>query len=336
MRALLVVQAGPGAGTSFALDPREQPVFSVGRSSRCKVCLSDQRASRHHLDVRWNGRAWEVTDQGSTNGTFVNGVQIHGVHQLQPGDHITLGETTMLWQELSSYPVSPPVSRRDELLAQGLGPEDRARREYGPSPRSPSKTAEKDRTRPAFVAAYWVIQALVAGSIVCLGAGAFLPWLQVTGSLAQDLQPLLQGLADVVASLSGQESILNVSRQIGGLEGYGKLTLLVALVSTIALLVDVFSRRRSVIPGIVYLLTSLMAGGAVAFDLVNYYRFYGQMQDLTLLFGVRLEQVVEVFDQFLDVSVTPMIGLNLTGLGLLLLLVGAVGRLGLVFFDRGR
>jgi len=182
--------------------------------------------------------------------------------------------------------------------------------------------------------AYWSVQATVAAAIVCLGAGAFLPWLQVTGSLAKDLQPLLQTLADIVAVLSGPDSVLNVSQQIDGLEGYGKLTLVVAVVSMGALVIDIFFHRRSAIPGIVYLLSSLMAGGAIAFDLVNYYRFYSQMKDLTLLFGIQLEEVVEVFDQFLEVTVSPMIGLVLTGLGLLLLLVGAVGRLSVAFLDQ--
>lgn len=186
------------------------------------------------------------------------------------------------------------------------------------------------------VAVYWLVQALVAAGIVCLGMGAFLPWLQVTGSLAQDLQPLLQGLANLVAILSGQDSMLHVSQQIGGLEGYGKLTLLVAVVSLIILAADIFFLRRSAIPGIVYLLCSLLAGGAIAFDLVNYYRFYSRMRDLTLLFGIQLEEVVEVFDRFMDVSVTPMSGLILTGLGLVLLLGGAVGRLSLAFLDRDR
>jgi hypothetical protein len=184
--------------------------------------------------------------------------------------------------------------------------------------------------------AYWLVQAAVAAAIVCLGAGAFLPWLQVTGSLAEDLQPLLQGLADIVAVLSGPDSMFNVSQQIDGLEGYGKLTLVVAIVSTGALVMDVLFYRKSAIPGIVYLLSSLMAGGAIAFDLVNYYRFYSQMKDLTLLFGIQLEEVVEVFDQFMQVTISPMIGLVLTGLGLILLLAGAVGRLVVAFLDRRR
>ena len=336
MKALLVLQEGPGAGSAHPLNPRTQPVTSVGRSSKCDIRLNDQRASRHHCDIWWNGHAWEVTDQGSTNGTYLNGVQIQGPRELRLGDRITVGETTMVLREPTSQaaaPMAPPVGRQ---LSGVAGRVDPSRGNSDPDSLPRSKASETARGRPGLAAAYWVIQALVAASIACLSAGAFLPWLQVAGSLAQDLQPLLQGLANVVAVLSGQDSIFNVSQQIGGLEGYGKLTLLVAIVSTVVLVVDIFAHRRSAISGIVYLLCSLMAGGAIAFDLVNYYRFYSQMKDLTLLFGIHLEEVVEVFDQFMDVSITPLIGLVLTGIGLALLLVGAVGRLSLAFLDQGR
>jgi hypothetical protein len=336
MRVLLVLHEGPGAGTSYLLDPRKQSSFSVGRSSRCDVQLKDQRVSRHHCDMRWNGHNWEANDRGSTNGTYLNGAQIRGPHKLQIGDRITVGETTMVPHELTSQAEQPATSRSAGQPAQDVGRQDALGREPGRMSSSPSETAEKDGAQPDLAAAYWFIQAFVAVGIVCLGAGAFLPWLQVNGSLAQDLEPLLQGLAKIVAILSGQNSILNVSQEISGLEGHGKLTLLVAVVSTIALVVDIFLHRRSAIPSIVYLLSSLMAGTAIAFDVLNYYRFYSQMQDLTLLFGIQIEQVVEVFDQFMDVSVTPMSGLFLTGIGLILLLLGAIGRLSVAFSDARR
>jgi hypothetical protein len=277
-----------------------------------------------------------VNDRGSTNGTYVNGAQIRGPHALRPGDRITVGETTMVPHKLASPAGAGAGSQSPEQPVQDVGRQDASRQESSRVSWPSSGTAEENGSRLGLAAACWLVQALVVLGIACLGAGAFLPWLQVTGSLAQDLQPLLQGLADIVAVLSGQDSILNVSQQISGLEGYGKLTLLVALVSTIAVVVDIFFRYRSAIPGFVYLVSSLMAGAAIAFDVANYYRFYSQMQDLTLLFGIQLEQVVEVFDQFIDVSVTPMVGLFLTGIGLVLLLVGAIGRLSMAFLDRRR
>ncbi len=62
----------------------------MGRSSECSIVLPDHRASRHHADIRWNGRSWEVADRGSTNGTYVNGLRVHQPVRSapgRPGDH---------------------------------------------------------------------------------------------------------------------------------------------------------------------------------------------------------------------------------------------------------
>ena len=71
-------------------------------------------------------------------------------------------------------------------------------------------------------------------------------------------------------------------------------------------------------------------------DLVNYYRYYDQLQNLTLLMGIQLAEVVQVFDRFIDLQITPMIGLYLTGTGLVLLLIAGVGRLVVAYAMRSR
>jgi hypothetical protein len=344
MKAWLIVREGPGAGLDYRLDPFEKRAFSVGRSSDCDIVMLDQRASRHHCDIRWNGHGWEVLDCGSTNGTYVNGMQIHRPCELRIGDRVTLGETTMVLAGFSRQPAAPPqsLSPGDPVRAGegAVGPRQPAQPPQ-PAPHRAGRAAPRqvEGLRPASTAtavAFWLIQLLITAAVVCLAAGAFLPWLQVSGSLSQDLEPLLQGIANIVSILSGPDSMLNMTQEIGGLEGYGKLTLAVAVMSLVAFVLDIFFHRRSPAPGIVYLVSGLVATGAIAFDLINYYRFYDQMKDLSLLFGIRLEQVVQVFDRFLDVQITPMIGLVLTGAGLALLLLGGIGRLGLALFVRNR
>jgi hypothetical protein len=173
-------------------------------------------------------------------------------------------------------------------------------------------------------------------AVVCLATGAFLPWLQVTGSLSQELGPLIQGVTDLVSSIFGSDSLFHVTQDIGGLEGYGKLTLAVAVVCAIALAVDVFMARKTMVPAIVYLLTGLIATGAMASDLVNFYKLYKQVESWSLLFGIQLGQVVQFLDQFVEMKVTPLIGLQITVAGLVLLLVGGVGRLIVALLHRSK
>jgi hypothetical protein len=320
MKAWLVLQEGPGAGNSYPLDPSERPTVSVGRSSECDVVLDDHRASRHHGDIRWNNRQWEVIDRGSTNGTYVNGLQVHQPYELQLGDRITIGETTMVMRQTASGTARPsqlrPAGRAAETQEGRIIP--------GPLPAAAPRAAARTSTPGV---AFWLAQGITILAVILLAAGAFLPWLKVTGSLSQDLQPLVQSLANIVASMSGSESIFYASQTIGGLEGYGKLTLAIAIISTLGLVVDLFFYRKSMVPGIVYLVAGFITAGAIGFDLVNYYQHYQQLKDLTLLLGVELLDVVQVFDRFIEVTITPQIGVFFTAAGLVLLLVGGTTRL---------
>jgi hypothetical protein len=325
MKAWLIMQEGPGAGHSHTLDPFKQASLSLGRSSECDITLADHRASRHHADLRWNGRQWEVVDQGSTNGTYVNGMQVHQPYELRPGDRVTIGETTMVLRDSQPAPAKSPDGR----VAQ-----DAIRTAEGQAIQSPAaRSSPRPKTPAGGTIALWLAQGVATVAVVCLGAGALLPWIKISGSLSQDLQPLVQGIAELVASLSGSDSVFNVSQQIGGLDGYGRLTLGIAVISTAALTVDIFF-YRSVVPGIVYLVSGIVAAGAIGFDLLNYYRYYDQLQDLTLLLGIQLGEVVQVFDQFIDLQITPMVGLYLTGAGLILLLAAGIGRLLVAFRAR--
>jgi hypothetical protein len=311
MKATLNVQEGPGAGRSYPLDPSKQILLSVGRSGNCNIILKDHRASRYHADIRWNGRRWQVVDRESTNGTYVNGLQVHGPYDLQLGDRVTIGETTMVMRE-----GAPPAQAASSRQAVDPGPE------IGP------------RTAAARGLLFWLAQILAGLAVVCLASGAFLPWIEVTGSLSQEMEPLIQSITEIISSFMGSD-FLFVTQQISGLEGYGKLTLGLALIAAVVLLVDLFVQRRTVVPGLVYLLSGLLATGAMAADLKNLYDVYNQVQSVSLLFGIKLADVIEVFDQFIQVEVILLPGLYLTGLGLVALLsAGGVRLLGF-WLDRG-
>jgi hypothetical protein len=348
MKALLVLQEGPGAGYSYPLDPFKQPVFTVGRSSECDIALPDQRASRHHGDFRWNGRHWEVVDRGSTNGTYVNGMQVHGPYDLRVGDRITIGETTMVLREFSA-PAPTPARQPSPARQRSPTVEGQALRAPAPSvpaarpqPRAephpslvPGEAREAHGAADAHVGVgFWLVQGFVAATVVCLATGALLPWFEVTGKLSQNLGPL-QGIADFLAPIVGSD-LLQFTQPISGLETYGKLTLGISVICLIVLVADVFFYYKSVVPGIVYMLLGLVATGSMASDLVNFYKMYKQAESLTLLFGIQLKEVVQVLNQLVDIAVTPLPGIVLTVIGLVLLLLVGVGRLAVALSAKPR
>jgi pSer/pThr/pTyr-binding forkhead associated (FHA) protein len=64
------------------------------------VALADPKLSRHHATVTRIGVIVEIRDQGSRNGTFVNGTRVDA-SKLRPGDIVRIGDTLL---ELSDTP----------------------------------------------------------------------------------------------------------------------------------------------------------------------------------------------------------------------------------------
>jgi pSer/pThr/pTyr-binding forkhead associated (FHA) protein len=84
----LVGLNGPYAGPVFALD---KPETTAGRAADRDIPLaSDTSVSRRHARLRRGTAGVEIQDEGSSNGTFVNGARIS--HQsLRPGDEVKIG-----------------------------------------------------------------------------------------------------------------------------------------------------------------------------------------------------------------------------------------------------
>ena len=61
---------GPDRGESIRLV--DKPIY-FGSSPSCEMVLSDKPVSRRHLMAALEGESVVLRDQGSTNGTFING-----------------------------------------------------------------------------------------------------------------------------------------------------------------------------------------------------------------------------------------------------------------------
>ncbi|MBW3622678.1 MAG: FHA domain-containing protein [Armatimonadetes bacterium] len=86
----LVGVAGPMAGRTFPLKPEG---LTVGREPANDISLEgDSTASRRHARIEGADGAYVVRDEGSSNGTFLNGARVTE-SPLNPGDELTIGQT---------------------------------------------------------------------------------------------------------------------------------------------------------------------------------------------------------------------------------------------------
>ncbi|MER5708556.1 FHA domain-containing protein [Streptomyces sp. NPDC002122] len=89
-----VVPAAPALvleidGDATLMNPSR--VYRIGRDPTSDVVLSDARASWHHALLRAVGGHWDLADEGSTNGTFADGLRVAGAREVGPGTVVRFG-----------------------------------------------------------------------------------------------------------------------------------------------------------------------------------------------------------------------------------------------------
>lgn len=100
MPVILEIVTGPYAGQRLELP--EDGTLLIGRRSPSQATLPDDAAmSSKHFLIRNEGGACTITDQTSTNGTWVNNKRIKTAH-LQPGDRVQAGDTEFLFQTVEA------------------------------------------------------------------------------------------------------------------------------------------------------------------------------------------------------------------------------------------
>jgi len=94
--ANLVVAQGGG------LTPGEQiDVFggvTIGRGADADIRIEDRFASGLHCRVHSRGNSYFVEDLSSTNGTYLNGADLHGEAPLNDMDEIRIGDTELRFE----------------------------------------------------------------------------------------------------------------------------------------------------------------------------------------------------------------------------------------------
>jgi hypothetical protein len=96
--AYLVVQRtqaqGPRVGERLPL----RAVSAIGRDAGNDVVVNDDAASARHALLELSDGAWWIQDEGSTNGTLVNGTRIERRERLRDGDVVAIGRIAMRFE----------------------------------------------------------------------------------------------------------------------------------------------------------------------------------------------------------------------------------------------
>lgn len=117
--SLLIIQ-GIDQGARFELAQSE---IGVGRGSGNPVRLHDSEVSRTHARLHPVDGGFLITDQNSSNGTYVNGQAVR-TRQLVNGDQIQIGRTVLQFSQQEAASAESSVERRVALVGKH-DPDDR-------------------------------------------------------------------------------------------------------------------------------------------------------------------------------------------------------------------
>jgi DNA-binding NtrC family response regulator len=121
----LVVVEGPSRGLRV---PAHEGVARVGTAPANQLRLNDPTVSRMHCEVRIRPGSIALSDCGSTNGTFVEGVRLER-GEVQPGTIVRVGASAFRIDDAGGGIVSLPLSERSSF-GQCVGASLEMRRLY--------------------------------------------------------------------------------------------------------------------------------------------------------------------------------------------------------------
>lgn len=88
----LSVIEGPSAGITIRVG--SEPI-TIGRAPDCGLRITDDYTSNYHARLIPSASGWFVEDTGSTNGTKLDGRDVHGQQPVRPGQLIQIGTNVL-------------------------------------------------------------------------------------------------------------------------------------------------------------------------------------------------------------------------------------------------
>ena len=89
----LLVISGPLQSQEFVIG---KEVFTIGSGRQNDLVIADTTISKRHCEISAEEGGYRITDLGSTNGTYVQGVRITSAY-LNPGSEFQIGKTQLVF-----------------------------------------------------------------------------------------------------------------------------------------------------------------------------------------------------------------------------------------------
>ncbi len=106
-------------GAAREVELGSQPI-NLGRAGDADIQINDKLVSRTHCGITFWDNAYFLRDFKSRNGTFVNGQKI-ALTQLHPGDHIRIGNTTLILANRPRKGTDTVIQEVKDEMAKGKG-----------------------------------------------------------------------------------------------------------------------------------------------------------------------------------------------------------------------
>ncbi|WP_328316760.1 ABC transporter ATP-binding protein/permease [Streptomyces sp. NBC_00388] len=119
-------------GRIWTLDPSRS--YALGRDPQGDLPVDDARVSWRHATISWGGHGWVIEDQGSTNGTYVQGQRIQQL-EIGPGSAVHLGNATdgpLLNLSAAAAPSAAQAPAAVQAQAQAPAPQAHAPQAHAP------------------------------------------------------------------------------------------------------------------------------------------------------------------------------------------------------------
>ena len=188
LNPVLDIVRGNEQGRTFQLKTKTR----LGRERDNDVALSDPRVSRYHARIELAGGEWVIRDEGSANGTFVNGKRVVIQEVLRPNDRITMGDTELVFRP--ARPSSAPPLKEAEVGRQPSPGAGGVQRSGAPAVRGPGLAKPGHYRRTGIPAWGWAW--LIGGLVIIIALVAATLWLRMQTPAEEE--PVDSGYAPVL------------------------------------------------------------------------------------------------------------------------------------------